>query len=163
MQRWGRPRFTQDVDLTLLTGIGGEERFVDALLRRFPGRLPDAREFALEHRVLLARTPGGVDLDIALGASSFEERAFKRASLWAVAEEISLVTCSAEDLVTHKAFAGRDRDWADVEGVLTRQYGKIDLALIRSELPPLLDLKGELESLARLEHLIAAVESRLRR
>ena len=68
-----------------------------------------------------------------------------------------------EDLVTHKAFAGRDRDWADVEGVLTRQYGKIDLALIRAELRPLLDLKGEPESLDRLERLIAAVEGRLRR
>lgn len=27
----------------------------------------------------------------------------------------------------HKVFAGRDRDWADVEGILTRQHGKLDL------------------------------------
>ena len=30
VQRWGNPRFTQEIDLTLLTGFGGEERFVDA-------------------------------------------------------------------------------------------------------------------------------------
>ena len=29
VQRWGNPRFTVDVDLTLLTGYGSEERFVD--------------------------------------------------------------------------------------------------------------------------------------
>ena len=30
-QRWGEPRLTEDADLTLLTGFGGEEPFVDAL------------------------------------------------------------------------------------------------------------------------------------
>ena len=33
VQRWGEPRLTQDVDLTLLTGFGDEEKFVDALLK----------------------------------------------------------------------------------------------------------------------------------
>ena len=28
LQRWGEPRETVDVDLTLLTGFGGEEPFV---------------------------------------------------------------------------------------------------------------------------------------
>ena len=32
VQRWGNPRFTRDVDLTLVTGLGDEERFVDGLL-----------------------------------------------------------------------------------------------------------------------------------
>ena len=32
VQRWGEPRLTQDVDITLLTGFGGEESYVDALL-----------------------------------------------------------------------------------------------------------------------------------
>ena len=45
--RWGEPRLTQDVDLTILTGFGGEDRYVDALLRRFMGRREDARAFAL--------------------------------------------------------------------------------------------------------------------
>ena len=53
VQRWGKPRFTQDVDLTLLTGLGSEAAFVESVLRRFPGRLSNARQFALQHRVLL--------------------------------------------------------------------------------------------------------------
>jgi len=32
LQRWGEPRQTIDVDLTLLTGFGGEEAYADALL-----------------------------------------------------------------------------------------------------------------------------------
>jgi len=162
VQRWGMPRFTQDVDLTLLTGFGSEEPFVDALLRRFTGRVREARPFALEHRVVLARTAGGVDLDIALGALPFEEGVVARATAWQINEQVALTTCSAEDLLVHKIFAGRDRDWADVEGVLTRQHGRLNLAHVRTELAPLLDLKEDREAMDRLERMISAVNARLR-
>jgi len=53
---------TMDVDLSLLTGFGEEEIFVDELLRHYAGRLPDARIFALQSRVLLLRHHSGVGL-----------------------------------------------------------------------------------------------------
>jgi hypothetical protein len=162
VQRWGEPRLTQDVDLTLLAGFGSEEQFIDRLLGSFAARRSDARDFALRHRVLLLRTGTGVDLDAALGALPFEERSVGRASAWAWAESQSLVTCSAEDLVVHKAFAGRDLDWGDVERVLIRQHGRLDLAQVRAELKPLLELKGALEAMDRLEQMVAKVEHRLR-
>jgi len=161
VQRWGQPRLTQDVDLTLLTGFGEEESFADAFLRVFQPRRSDTREFALSHRVLLVRTASGVDVDIALGAFPFEERSIQRASRWSWTEGQFLITCSAEDLIIHKAFAGRDLDWGDVERVLTRQHGKLDLNLVRSELKPLLELKGEPEAMARLEQKIVMVQRRL--
>src|SRR5437762_1924627 len=136
VQRWGEPRLTQDVDLTLLTGFGDEAKFVDPLLEQFNPRRSDAREFALSRRVLLARTRSGVDVDVALGAFPFEERSVQRASSWSWAEGQSLLICSAEDLVVHKVFAGRDLDWGDVERVLIRQHGKLDLHQIRAELKP---------------------------
>ncbi len=163
VQRWGMPRFTQDVDLTLFTGFGGEAEFADALLAEFVPRLRDARQFAIERRVLLVRTRGGVDIDFALGAFPFEEESIGRASIWPVSDAISLTTCSAEDLVIHKVFASRDRDWADVETVLTRQFGKLDLLRIRKELPALLEVKDDGESLAKLERMIASVDSRLQK
>ncbi len=165
IQRWGDPRFTKDIDLTLLTGFGGEEKFVDAVLQELDPRRSDAREFALRSRVLLAQTRGGpetAEVDIALGALPFEQRTIERASPWKLRDDVTLTTCSAEDLVVHKTFAGRDLDWGDVERVLTRQHGKLDLKLIRSELKPLLELKGEPEALERLEGKIATVERRLR-
>ena len=65
MQRWGEPRLTQDVDVTLLTGFGAEESYIDALLARYQGRRPDAKAFALQYRVLLLRSPKNIGIDIA--------------------------------------------------------------------------------------------------
>jgi hypothetical protein len=162
IQRWGELRFTRDVDLTLLTGFGKEEEFVDILLKEFRPRQPDAREFALTSRVLLAKTADGIDVDIALGALPFEERTIVRASLWEIAPNLTLTTCSAEDLVVHKVFAGRDLDWGDVERILIRQHGKLNLNQIRSELKPLLELKGEMDALNKFEQKLTIVDRRLR-
>ena len=161
VQRWGTPRFTQDVDLTLITGFGPQETFIDTLLRQYPGRLRNARQFALERRVLLVRTPDGVDIDVALGAFPFEEASVARATPWKVNDAISLATCSAEDLVIHKVFAARDRDWADVDSILARQHGRLNLAQIRKELAPLLELKEDSESLEKFERMVSEIEKRL--
>jgi hypothetical protein len=162
LQRWGEPRLTQDVDLTLVTGFGDEERFVDSLLEHFVARRPDAREFALKYRVLLIQTRQGIGIDAALGAFPFEERSVQRASGWTWDSGHTLITCSAEDLVVHKVFAGRDLDWADVERVLIRQHGKLNLGQISAELKPLLELKGTEESLEKLERMLSTIERRLR-
>jgi len=161
LQRWGEPRLTQDADLTLLTGFGNEESFADLLLANFVGRRADARAFALQNRVLLVQTAKGVPVDIAFGAIPFEERSIERASPWHWAADHMLTTCSAEDLVVHKAFAGRDRDWGDVESILIRQRLGLKLSLVCEELKPLLELKGETDALAKLNGLIATVERRL--
>jgi hypothetical protein len=62
VQRWGEPRVTQDVDLTILAELGNEEPVADALLGGFLPRRRDACEFAVRHRVLLLRTAGGIDV-----------------------------------------------------------------------------------------------------
>ncbi len=162
VQRWGSPRFTQDVDLTLFTGLGAEAEFVDAFLLKYVGRLRNARQFALERRVLLARNAGGVDLDVALGAFPFEEASVSRATMWQVSESIVLTTCSAEDLIVHKVFAARDRDWGDVEGILARQHGRLNLEQIRRELKPLLELKEDTQAGEKFEQLVRTVYARVK-
>jgi hypothetical protein len=151
LQHWGEPRETVDVDLTLLTGFGGEEPFVRKLLERYEGRIADAAGFALAHRVLLARAPSGVGLDIALGGLPFEESAVARSSLFTFPPHVALRTCSAEDLVVMKAFAARPKDWLDVEGIIIRQSGKLDWDYIRRQLQPLAELKGSPEIMDQLE------------
>jgi hypothetical protein len=49
--RWGEPRLTRDIDLTVLAGFGAEEAVVDGLFDRFEARIDDARPFALRNRV----------------------------------------------------------------------------------------------------------------
>jgi hypothetical protein len=66
---------------------------------------------------------------------------------------LALQTCSAEDLIVHKAFAGRDRDWLDIEGILLVQKGRLNLNQVVEELNPLLALKEEPESLGKLARL----------
>jgi hypothetical protein len=154
VQRWGEPRLTQDVDLTLLTGFETEEAFVSALLDRFRARRVDARDFALRHRVLLLQSEAGTPIDVALGAMPFEERAIDRASDFTIAPGIALSTCSAEDLIVFKAFAGRDRDWLDIEGIAVRQAARMNETLIWAELQPLLELKEDHHSAERLRRLL---------
>jgi hypothetical protein len=149
LQRWGRPRVTADVDLTLLTGFGNEQPFIDLLLRHYSGRVQNAADFALHNRVLLLTTDNGIGIDVALGAIPFEERLVARATPFEFLPGISLITCSAEDLVILKAFADRPRDWDDIEGIVSRQE-HLDWHTIESELQPLVELK---ESPEILDHL----------
>lgn len=151
LQRWGEPRETIDVDLTLLTGFGGEEPYIEKVLRQFEPRIDDAAEFALTRRVLLVRAPSGVGIDIALGGLPFEESVVERSSNFAFPLEIMLRTCSAEDLIVLKAFAARTKDWLDVEGIIIRQTGKLDWGYIRRQLSPLVELKETPEILEQLE------------
>lgn len=158
VQRWGEPRLTQDVDLTVLAPFGSEEEFIKILLEGFRARRGDARDFALRHRVLLLEADNGVPLDIALGALPFEERAVDRASDYAVGPDKALFTCGPEDLIVLKTFAGRDRDWLDIDGIALRQAGRLDRALIDRELAPLLELKEDSESAGRLQRLLERAE-----
>jgi hypothetical protein len=152
--RWGEPRLTRDIDLTILTGWGGESPVIESLLEQFKPRINDAGQFALKNRVVLVSTANGTPVDVALGAVDFEKHAVARATSWA-AGGTSLLTCSAEDLVVHKVFAGRERDWADVEGIIARQGRGLDRALIIEELSPLVALKGRGGDLDRLRAMLA--------
>ncbi len=163
VQRWGEPRFTKDADITLLTGFGEEASYIDELLRVYSARVPDAKQFAIRNRVLILASEDDVPIDIALGALPFEEHAIERASRFQYAPKCRLNTCSAEDLIIHKAFANRPQDWLDIESILVRQQKSVDLKLIWSEILPLAELKDEisiLESLrARVKSVLGAREA----
>jgi hypothetical protein len=119
--RWGQPRLTQDVDFSLLTGLGAEQHYIDALLAAFRPRIPDAAPFALQSRVLLVWAANDVPIDIALAAFPYEEQVIARASEFEFVPGLPLLTASAEDTLVLKAFAARDTDWVDVEGIVVRQ------------------------------------------
>ena len=141
LQRWGEPRETVDVDLTLMTGFGREEVFIEALLSRYRARIGDPIKFAIENRVLLLRNASGVGLDVALGALAFEESAVARSSEFIFPPNRLIRTCSAEDLVVMKAFASRPKDWFDVEGILLRQHRVLSWDYIEAQLLPLIAAK----------------------
>ena len=81
--RWGEPRATTDVDLSVLTPYGEEAAAIEILIRHFAPRRADARDFAIAHRVLLVTATNGVSL-VALAAFPFEIEALDAASNWDV-------------------------------------------------------------------------------
>jgi hypothetical protein len=155
LQRWGEPRETIDVDVTLLTGFGREEEFVRALLGWYAARVPDPLAFAVANRVVLLQAASGVGIDVALGGMPFEESAVARATPYEFAPGIFLVTASAEDLIVMKAFAARPKDWVDVQGIVIRQGERLDWDYIEHHLRPLVVLKEEPEILGNLARIRA--------
>ena len=153
LQHWGEPRATRDVDLTVFTGFGDEEPVIDAVLARYAGRRPDAREFALRHRVLLCQTTAGVPVDIALGALAFEADMIVRAVTVEFEPGIALRICSAEDLLVLKAFADRPRDQADALSIARRSGKAIDWEAVETRLGPLAHAKDEPVILDRIRAL----------
>jgi hypothetical protein len=156
VQRWGEPRVTRDVDLTLLAGFGGESGFVDALLESYPGRIEGTREFAIRNRVVLLRSPNGVGIDISLGALPFEERMVGHATVFSFGPGLDIRTCSAEDLIVLKLFASRPLDIRDAEGIVIRNRDHLDWSYIEDQLRPLVEVKqdpGILDTLARFGEL----------
>lgn len=139
VQHWGEARVTRDAGLTVFTGIGDEGAYVDALLGGFKGRLADARDFALRHRVVLLYASNGIPLDVSLGALAFEQQAVGTATLEEVVPGERLRLASPASLVVFKAFAGRALDWDWVE----------------RHLRALLELKGDTAAIERLAGLRA--------
>lgn len=153
LQFWGEMRITRDVDLTLLTGFGNEEEFIDGLLSNFKSRIPDAKSFALKSRVvLLLNDDGNIGIDVSLGAFPFEESMISRANYQEYLPEIELKICSPEDLIVSKSFAAREKDWLDVKSILIKQRN-LDWSYIYEQLEPLVGLKEEPEILSKLNKL----------
>ena len=153
VQHWGRPRVTDDIDVTLLTGFGGEERFAEALLGQYASRVADPLAFALQNRVMLLKTREGFGIDIAFGGLEFEEAAVHPARNVTLLPGIELNLCTAEDLVVMKSFAGRALDWADVEAIILRQQSRLDWNYVYLQLEPLAALKEAPELVAQLRAL----------
>jgi hypothetical protein len=104
--------------------------------------------------VLLLRHANGIGIDIAFGGLPFEESAVARAKDVEVVKGYTLRLCTAEDLIIFKTFAGRGNDWRDVEMTIVRQgEPNLDWNYIKTQLRPLVELKGAPELLTQLEEL----------
>ena len=53
--------------------------------------------------------------------------------------------------MTEVVLAARAEDWVDVEGIITRQTGRLDWSYIRAQLDPLAELKGAPEIMDELD------------
>jgi hypothetical protein len=132
VQIWGDARLTIDADLTISSSIdAGTAPIVELVTRHFPSRTADPFEFARTTRMILVTASNGVDVDISLGLPGYEDELFTHAVVFEFEPGKSIQVCSAEDLIIHKAIAGRPQDVRDIEGIIYRQGGKLNLSYIR--------------------------------
>jgi len=110
----GTRRTTTDIDVV----VQRDAISLDALVRHLAKgdvvpRIPDAKAFAETSLVLLVRhEPTGVDLDIALGWTKFEEEAIAHSTLVAFGS-VTAPMATPRDLIVLKALAGRPKDIDD--------------------------------------------------
>jgi len=151
VRHWGEPRFTQDVDITVMLPLGDPLPLLRELAAYFSPRISGAVDFAVRHRVLLVRASNGVPLDISLGLPGYEEGVVSRAVDWELGPDRVVRLCSAEDLVIHKAVAGRPQDLRDIEGIVYRQGPTLDTSTIRHWLDAFAELLGQPDLPERFE------------
>ncbi len=142
VQRWGEPRGTLDVDITVLAGLNDEKRFVKALLGAFKPRISNAENFALTNRVILLYASNNIPVDISLGCLPFEKNMMRRVVKHEFARGLRLPVCTAEDLFVMKVFAARQKDWHDAESIAIRQEGRLNTKYILKHLKTLCGFKG---------------------
>lgn len=121
---WGEPRFTRDVDLTLLVPPEKLEAVVNALCAAFTPLVADPLRFVTDTRVLPVMA-GTVPADLIFAALPYEEHAIGRARKVRVGGE-SVSICTPEDLVLHKIVSPRPRDHEDIEGVFRYRHAELD-------------------------------------
>jgi len=160
VQEWGNTRLTVDADLTISAPLEGTADLIQLITRQFPSRVSDPQAMAQRTRMILVRTGSNVDVDISLALPGYEDELFRRAIDLETEPGKTIRLCSAEDLIIHKAVAGRPQDIADIEGVVLRQGPHLDAAYIRRWLNEFADALADSEIVERFERAIRKQSSR---
>jgi predicted nucleotidyltransferase len=152
VQKWGDQRFTRDVDLAISTPIEEDsEPIVRLITSHFHSRTSDPFEFARQTRMILITASNGVEVDISLALPGYEDQVFARAVGFELEPGKAVRLCSAEDLIIHKAIAGRPQDVSDIQGIVYRQGEKLDLDYIREWLAQFAEVLENPEVQSRFE------------
>lgn len=150
---YGKPRLTQDIDITVALSIDEANKLLNAVAASFIALPKDTRKFIsqtwvlpLEHRITNVR------VDIIFSITPFERKAIKEAKK-VVIEDTPIRFIAPEYLVIQKVIAGRSKDLEDASGILKVQGSKIKLASIEKLLKELAKTEGGDEWLWRWRKL----------
>jgi hypothetical protein len=152
VQIWGEERFTRDADLTIGSSIEeGVSPVVRLITGAYKSRVTDPVEFARKSRIILIETSGGVEVDISLALPGYEDDLFERAVSIEFQPGKRISVCSPEDLIIHKAIAGRPQDLQDIEGVVVRQGMGLNLTYLHRWLARLSEILEDDRVMSRFE------------
>jgi hypothetical protein len=83
----------------------------------------------------------------------FEKRIIDQAVDFEFFPDKKLKICSADDLIVMKGFAGRDKDFSDIRGIVIKQKGNLNEDYVLEFLTQLADLKEEPELIDKVKDI----------
>jgi len=128
---YGEPRLTRDIDLA----VKFEERTLPRILELTKGLglkilASSPEQFLAKTMVLPALfEKEGIRVDIIFANSPYEIQALQRTRKISI-RGVQVRFASPEDVIIHKAIAGRERDLEDIRKIIARQKN-LDLGYIR--------------------------------
>jgi Nucleotidyltransferase of unknown function (DUF6036) len=136
----GRPRLTEDVDVTVEADAAHLPGLVAALGRAgFVPRVSDVDAFVARARVIpFLHRKTGIPLDMVLAGSGLEQEFLARARMLDVGS-VRVPVIAPDDLIISKVIAGRSKDLDDAAGILAAHEDDLDLRRIQGVL-------GEIDS-----------------
>lgn len=152
---WGRPRLTEDIDVTVQLGAVDVADLVAHLQQAgFALRVEGTAAFIAQTRVVpLVFGDSGWALDMVLGGPGLEEDFVQRAIPVEVAPGVTAPMIAAEDLIVTKVLAGRPKDLEDIRGILLAQAGRLNLNEVRRVLAMLEDALGVSDLMPAFDNL----------
>jgi len=127
---YGRPRFTEDIDITIALTPDEAEKIIRAVEESFTILPADAQRFVRETWVLpLEHRETKVRVDIIFSITSFEREAIEKAQEIEI-DHVSVPYVLPEYLVVQKIMTGRAKDLEDAAGIIEVQRGTIDIGEI---------------------------------
>ena len=160
----GRARYTEDVDVFIILEEAKWGRLLESAARHgLAPRVRDPLGFARgSHVFLLRHLPSGLKVDIQLGVTPLAREIMARRRMLPVGGLVVPVA-TPEDLIILKALAWRDRDIADVSGLMDA-CPALDMKRVKKWLGIVAKSLDESDMLEELNKLLARREaSRLRR
>jgi len=148
---WGETRVTHDVDFKVSVDMPLAD-FRKMVLERFPARPTNIPSHKLSPYVIHIWASPDVAVDILVSMFDYEREAIKRA-VNAKVLGVTTRVCTADDFIIHNAIANREKDWMDVESIVMRQRGKLDINYIRNWLTQFADALENPEILKRFNEL----------
>ncbi len=128
------------------------------VLEHFPARPTNIPAHKLSPHVIHIWALPDVAADFLVSIFDYEKMAIDRSAEMEI-EGVLARICTAEDLIIHKMIASRGTDLQDVEGILARQRGKLDVNYIRQWLSQLSEALENPEMLKKFNELYESINS----
>jgi len=118
---YGEPRFTRDIDITLGIDVFELPKLLNTVeLMKLKILVTEIEEFVKQTYVLpTIDNNTGIRIDFIFSFTEYEKCALKRVNRIIIGNN-SVNFASIEDLIIHKIFSGRERDYEDIRSVILK-------------------------------------------